>query len=404
MNKVSDELIDQILAQCKDPDDIVGESGLLQQLTKRFLERALEAELTDHLGYEKHGPGEAFGGNIRNGTSTKTVKGDMGAIRVKVPRDRNSEFEPVILRKGQRRLQGFDERILLLYAGGMSVRGISQHLDEVYNLEISPSLISGVTDAVLADASEWRNRPLEAVYPVVWLDALVVKVRTDGHVVKRAVHVALGLDMEGQKDVLGLWTTENEGSKFWLSVLTELQNRGVQDILVACVDGLTGFPDAIESVYPETLVQTCIVHLVRNSLKYVPWKNRKSVAADLKKIYRAPTEDEAQNQLQAFHEAWDDEYPMAARVWDRAWEQVTPMFRFTPPIRKAIYTTNAIESLNSTLRRVIKAKGSFPDEESMMKILYLGIRTVSRKWTMPIRDWGAAMNQFAIHFKGRMPE
>lgn len=403
MEKISDELIDRLLASCKDPQDIVGESGILQQLTKRFLERALEGELTDHLGYEKHGSSESSSGNTRNGTSQKTVKGDFGSLVIDVPRDRRSGFEPRILPKGQRRFKGFDERILLLYAGGMSIRDISEHIHEVYNIDLSPSLISSITDAVLEDASEWRTRPLESIYPVVWLDALVAKVRREGHVKKRTVYVALGLNLEGRKDVLGLWTSENEGAKFWLSILTELQNRGVQDILIACVDGLTGFPDAIESIYPDTLVQTCIVHLVRNSLKYVPWKQKKSVAVDLKQIYQASTETEAFDRLSSFKGKWDDTFPMISRIWARAWDQVTPMFQFSREIRKIIYTTNAVESLNSTLRRIIKAKGSFPDEESIMKILYLGIRHRSRKWTMPIRDWGMALNQFAIHFEGRLP-
>jgi putative transposase len=336
----------------KSAEEIVGPEGLLKQLTKAVLERAMGAEMTHHLGYEK---GEASGrgsGNNRNGQSRKTVQGDFGAIEVATPRDRNGSFEPKILPKHERRFAGFDQKILSMYARGMSTRDIQGHLEEIYAVEVSPSLISEVTEAVMEDVRAWQSRPLDPVYPIVYLDALIVKMRQEGRVENRAIFVALGVKLEGHKEVLGLWTSATEGAKFWLQILTELRNRGVQDILVACVDGLRGFPDAIAAVYPKTQVQLCIVHLMRNSLNFVSWKERKVVALDLKQIYHAVTAEEAERKLAEFEARWDAKYSSIGRLWRRHWAGVVGLFSFPEEIRKAIYTTNVVESLNMTLRKV----------------------------------------------------
>jgi len=324
-------------------------------------------------------------------------------MEIEVPRDRKGDFEPKLVRKRQVRLPGFDEKVLSLYARGMTTRELQDHLEEIYEVEVSPSLISRVTDAVLDEVRAWQNRPLDPVWPIVYLDAIHLKIRTDGRVQSRAVYVALGVDLAGQKELLGLWIGENEGAKFWLNVLTELNNRGVQDILIAAVDGLTGFPDAIGSVYPKTEIQLCIVHMVRNSLRYVPWKNRKAVARDLKKVYSSATAEGAEQALGAFEEKWGEQYPMAAKSWRDRWENVIPFFGYPESIRKVIYTTNAIESLNAQLRKVTRKRGAFPTDDSVRKVLYLAITRASKKWTMPIRDWPAALNFFSIVFEGRMP-
>lgn len=399
---IDKKLIDQLLTDYQKPEDIIGENGLLKQLTKAILERALEAEMTDHLGYEKHDPAGHNSGNSRNGSSRKTLKGNFGELELETPRDRQATFEPKIVGKGQTRFTGFDNKIISMYARGMSVREIQGHLEEIYGVEVSPTLISNVTDAVLEEVKVWQTSPLEEVYPIVYLDALMVKIRDNGHIENKAIYVVIGVNLEGQKQVLGLWVAQTEGAKFWLQVLTELQNRGVKDIFIACVDGLKGFPEAIETVYPRAEVQLCIVHLVRASLNYVPWKQRKQVADDLALVYRAATAAEAEQQLEALTQKWQA-YPSVSQVWRRNWERITPFFNYPPDIRKAIYTTNAVESLNRSLRKIIKTRGAFPNEESALKLLYLALRQASKKWTMPIHNWKNALNYFTVLWPERMP-
>jgi putative transposase len=397
------DLIDKLLADYKKPEDIIGENGLLKQLTKALLERAMQAEMTDHLGYAKHDQAGNNSGNSRNGKTTKALKGDFGELPLETPRDRNGTFEPKIVAKGQTRFTGFDDKIISMYARGMSTREITGHLEEIYGVEVSPALISNVTEAVMEEVKTWQGRPLEAVYPIVYLDALVVKIREAGHVRNRAVYVAIGVNLKGNKEVLGLWTNEAEGAKFWLQVLTDIKNRGVADIFIACVDGLSGFPKAIETVYPQAQVQLCIVHQVRASLNYVSWRQRKAVAADLQTVYRAATAEDAYLKLEAFAERWDGVYPTISQMWRRNWDQLTPFFGYPADIRRVIYTTNAIESLNMSLRKVIKTRGSFPNAEAAMKLLFLALEHIAKKWTMPVRDWKAALQRFAILLDGRVP-
>ena len=399
---IRDEVIEELLQGYCRPEDLLGEDGLFKQLKKRLVERALGAELTEHLGYEKGDPAGQGTGNSRNGYSSKTVVGDDGAIEIAVPRDRNSSFEPQIVPKGQTRFEGFDERIISLYARGLSVREIQGHLQELYSVEVSPDLISRVTDAVLEEVQDWQNRPLDRVYPVIFFDALRVKIRDEGLVRNKAVYVALALTMEGEKEVLGLWIEQTEGAKFWLKVINELKNRGVQDVLIAVVDGLKGFPEAIATVFPETIVQTCIVHLIRNSLAFVSWKDRKIIMPDLKAIYRAETADAARQQLERFETNWGKRYPAIGAAWRRAWEHVIPLFAFPPAIRKMIYTTNAVESLHRSLRKIIKIRGSFPNDAAALKLLYLAIRNAGLHWRRPI-EWTAAMGQSAIQFGAHFP-
>jgi transposase-like protein len=398
-----DTLIDELLQDCQDPKDILGKNGLLKQLTKRLVERTLEAELSGHLGYEPHSIKGRGSGNNRNGKGHKTVQSDTGALEIEVPRDRNGTFEPQLVKKRQRRLEGFDDKVLALYARGLSTRDIQGQLEELYGAEVSPTLISNVTNAVMEDVRAWQSRPLSAVYPILYFDALFVKSRQEGPVKNKAVYLALGINLEGEKELLGLWIAETEGSKFWLSVFNELKSRGLQDCFIACVDGLKGLPEAIETVFPHTRVQLCIVHKLRNSFKYVPWKDRKAVAKDLRAIYGAVTLAEAEEALERFSENWDAKYPAISPSWRAEWERLTVFFDYSPEIRKVIYTTNAIESLNYSLRRMLKTRGSFPNDDSILKILYLAINRVSKKWTMPIRNWKAALNQFVILFGDRVP-
>lgn len=400
---INSKLLDELLADYKKPEDIIGENGLLKQLTKAVLERALNAELTEHVGYEKHDPAGYNSGNSRNGTTKKTLKGEFGEMELETPRDRNGSFEPRIVSKGQTRFDGFDDKIISMYSRGMTTREIEGHLKEMYGVEVSPTLISNVTEAVMEEVRTWQSRPLEEVYPILYMDALRVKVRDGGHILNKAIHVAIGVNLEGHKEVLGLWTAQNEGAKFWLQVLTELQNRGVKDIFIACVDGLKGFPEVIESVYPRAEVQTCIVHMVRASLNYVNWKQRKAVATDLRQIYQAATAYDADLQLDAFAQKWDAVCPMVSQTWRRHWDRITPFFAYPAEIRKVVYTTNAIESLNMSLRKIIKMRGSFPSEEAAMKLLYLALNNAAKKWTMPIRDWKLALNRFLILFGDRVP-
>jgi putative transposase len=400
---IDNELIDNLLKDYKEPEEIIGENGLLKQLTKALLERAMQAEMTGHLGYEKHDRSGNNTGNSRNGKSSKTLKGEFGRLPIEVPRDRNSTFEPKIIPKGQTRWTGFDEKILSMYARGMTTREIQGHLEEMYQVEVSPALISSVTEAVIEEVKGWQSRQLDSMYAVVYLDALRLKVRESGHVQNKAVYLAIGIDMEGKKEVLGMWIAQTEGSKFWLQIVTELKNRGVNDILIACVDGLKGLPEAIEAVFPKTQVQLCIVHMVRYSLNYVGWKQRKEVAADLKRIYQSATEQEAEMALEEFGKKWDSKYPTISQSWRRNWARVIPFFAHPPEIRKVIYTTNSIESLNMSLRKITKNRASFPNDEAALKLLYLALKKISKKWTLPIRDWKGALNQFAIVYEGRMP-
>lgn len=392
--------LDELLAG-KTTEEIVGPEGLLKQLTKALIERAMNAELSHHLGYEKNAPEGRGSGNNRNGKSRKRVQGDFGSVEIEVPRDRNGTFEPQIVGKHERRFTGFDEKILSMYARGMSTRDIQSHLEEMYRVEVSPSLISQVTEEVMEEVRAWQNRPLEPLYPIVYLDALFVKMRHEGRVENRAVYVAIGISQEGIKEVLGLWTSATEGAKLWLQILTELRQRGVQDILIACVDGLKGFPDAIATAFPQTTVQLCIVHLVRNSLGYVSWKERKTVARDLRTIYNAATVEQAEQRLAEFEATWDAKYPPIGKLWRRHWAGVIPLFGFPPEIRRAIYTTNIIESLHMTLRKVIKTRASFPSEEAALKLLYLALKNVSKKW-QAAREWRAALNHFTVLYGDRM--
>src|ERR1700741_4646696 len=398
---IKPELLDQLLANYEKPEDLTGENGLFKQLKKALIERALGAELTEHLGYEKGDPAGRGSGNSRNGTSSKSILTEDGEIDLAVPRDRAGSFEPQLIAKGQTRFDGFDDKILSLYARGMTVREIQGHLAELYGAEVSPDLISRVTDAVLEEVREWQSRPLDAVYPIVFFDALRVKIRDEGLVKNKAVYVALAYNGDGEKDVLGLWIEQTEGAKFWLRVINELKARGVNDILIAVVDGLKGFPEAITSVYPQTLVQTCIVHLIRNSLASVSWKDRKAILPSIKAIYRAESADAALLRLAAVGAGWGKRYPAIGQIWRNAWEHVVPFFAFAPGIRKMIYTTNAVEALHRSLRKIIKTRGSFPTDEAALKLLYLAIRNAGVHWRRPV-EWTTAMGQFAIHFGPRV--
>jgi putative transposase len=398
---VPEALLTSLLANYQKPEDLIGENGLLKQLTKLLVERALDAEMSNHLGHDKNQPVVNTSGNTRNGKSKKTLKGEFGELPIDIPRDRHGSFEPQLIPKHQTRWTGFDDKILSLYARGMTVREIQAHLEEMYGTEVSPTLISSVTDAVNDEVKAWQARPLDPIYPIVYLDCIHVKVR-EGAVRVKAVYLAIGVAMTGEKEVLGLWLANNEGAKFWLQVVTELRNRGVQDILIACVDGLKGFPEAIEAVFPKTTVQLCIVHMVRHSLNYVSWKKRPEVAADLKRVYTAATADEAEQRLGEFEAKWDDEYLPIGQSWRRNWQRIIPFFDYPPEIRKVIYTTNAIESVNMSLRKLTKNRGSFPSDEALLKLFYLALRNISKKWTMPIRDWKAALTRFTIEFGDRL--
>ena len=397
---IRQELLEELLKDYKSPEDLLGQGGLLKELTKALVEKALDGELTHHLGYSKHSASKSD--NARNGKSKKGLLTDHGKMEIVSPRDRNGSFEPEFVKKRQTRFDGFDDKILSMYSRGMTVREIQGHLEDIYAVEVSPDLISSVTDSVLEEVRAWQNRPLDAVYPIVFMDALRVKIRDNGHVINKAVYMALGVNLDGHKEVLGLWVAKEEGAKFWLKVVTELKNRGLKDMFIACVDGLKGFPEAIESVYPETQVQLCVVHMVRNSLRFVPWKDKKAVVADLKTIYTATNAEEAKENLKAFRIKWNEKYPTIADSWERNWEGLIPFLSYPDYIRKAIYTTNAIESLNRSLRKVSKNRGSFPNDESALKLLYLALTNISKKWTMPIRLWKQALNQFAILFPGRL--
>ena len=397
----SNELLDQLLAQVsgKDAESLLGESGLIGQLKKQLAERMLAAELTHHLANEAT---EEGAGNHRNGSSPKTVLTPNGALDLAIPRDRLATFEPQLVAKYQRRLPGFDEHVIGMYARGMTVREIQGHLVELYGLEVSPDLISTITDEVMAEVADWQARPLDAMYPIIYFDALRLKIRDEGTVRNKAVYLALGIDATGRKDVLGLWIEQTEGAKFWLKVFNDIKQRGVVDILIAVVDGLRGFPEAIEAVFPQTQIQTCIVHLIRTSLNYVGWKDRKALAAELKAIYQAVNAEAAEAALTEFEQGtWGKKFPPIAAAWRRQWTQVIPFFAYPPEVRKIIYTTNAIESLHMQLRKIVKNRGHFPSDEAATKLLYLALRNIVKDWKMPPRTWKEAANQFAIMFGER---
>jgi len=396
--KKIDELASLFAKELKSGQDL---NDLSKMLVKATIEKVLGVELEEHLGYSKNSPEGQNTGNNRNGYSRKTVKTDTGELILETPRDRNGTFEPEFVKKHQTRLTSFDDRILSLYARGMTTRDIVDAFKEMYGAEVSATLISKVTDAVIEEVIEWQNRPLNSIYPVVYLDCIVVKVMQDKRVINKSIYLALGINTEGQKELMGMWISDNEGSKFWLSVLTELQNRGVKDIIICCVDGLTGFPEAINTVYPKTAVQLCIVHMVRNSLKYVSYKDRKAVAADLKRIYTSVTSEEAAHELNSAAEKWDSKYPSISRSWNQHWDNIIPLFDYPDEIRKIIYTTNAIESLNSVIRKAVKNRKIFPSDKSAFKVVYLAIKQASKKWTMPLREWLPAMNRFIMEYGER---
>jgi putative transposase len=377
-------------------------NALTQMLSKITIEAALNAELDDHLGYDKHDVTDST--NSRNGYSSKTIQTENGQFEINTPRDRNGDFEPKLIKKNQRRMPSVQDKVMHFYTKGLSTREIADTLKDLYDADVSPTLISNITDAVIDKVIEWQSRPLDAIYPIVYLDCIVLKIRQDKRVINKSVYLALGVNLEGQKELLGMWLSENEGAKFWLNVLTELQNRGVKDILIACVDGLKGFPDAINTVYPDTHIQLCIVHMVRNSMKFVPWKDYKGIAADLKAIYQATTEEMALQSLDQFAERWDEKYPQISKSWRAHWHNLNTLFNYPQDIRKAIYTTNAIESLNSVIRKAIKKRKLFPTDESAKKVIYLASQQASKKWTMPIRNWKPALNRFMIEFEERLTD
>ena len=400
------ELVEDLLKEIDfsklTPEQIVGPSGLIKLFTKQILESGLKAELKEELGYEKYkSPGKKL--NTRNGKSKKTVITENGKIEIDVPRDRKGEFEPKIIKKHQRRFEGFDDKIVSMYARGMTTRDIQGHLFDIYGVEVSAELISNVTDSIIDTVHEWQNRPLDKLYPVIYFDAIVVKGRTEGRVSNKSVYTAIGININGDKEVLGLWIAETEGAKFWLGIITELNNRGIKDILIACIDGLKGLPEAINVIYPHTRIQLCIVHMVRNSVRYITVRERREICADLKKIYGSSTEREALQELDKFSERWDTKYPMISKSWKANWDNLNEFFGYPEEIRKIIYTTNAVESLNASLRKVVQKRSAFPTDDSIYKVLYLAISNVSRKWKRPVKDWAAALNHFAIYFGDRVP-
>lgn len=401
---ISDKVLDELIGDCKTEGDLFGKDGLVKTLSKRLIERMLESEMEHCLGYEKHDVAGNGSGNSRNGKTSKQVMLGDGKVEISVPRDRNAEFSPQLIEKRKARLSGAEDVILSLYAKGMTVRDIQSHVEELYDHQISKDLVSTITDGVLSEMNEWRFRALEGLYPIVFIDGFVVKCRLDKAVCNRTVYVVFGINMSGEKEVLGLYLGENEGSKYWLGILTELKNRGVEDIFVLCADGLKGLPESVEASFPKTVFQTCVVHLLRHSLKYVRHNDKKAVATDLKKIYSASTVELAVEYLDEFELTWGEMYGAVVNSWRKNWEKVIPFFDYPPSIRKVIYTTNIIESLNNTLRKAVRNRGHFPTEDSVMKVLYLAIKGVSKKWTMPVTDWKSALNEFSIRFEGRFPE
>jgi putative transposase len=401
--RLLDGMIDELIAGKRGEREILGSDGVLSEITRRMVERALAEELTEQLGYPAGQAPPGGAGNSRNGGTPKTLLTDSGRVRIDVPRDRKSDFEPQLVKKGQRRLAGLDEKIVALYAGGMTTREIETYISELYGPGVSRETVSRVTAGVLQDAKAWQTRPLEAVYPILYLDALMIKIR-DGQAVRNfACYLAIGVNLEGDRDVLGMWFQRAEGAKFWLQVLTDLKTRGVSDVLVGCVDGLTGFPEAIEAVYPKAWVQTCIVHAIRAALRFVPYKDKKKVASDLRKVYTAVDRDHAESELERFAETWDPKYPMISASWIENWERIVPFLAFPPDVRRAVYTTNTIEALNRQIRKIIKTRGSFPSEDSARKLLYLAITRAQQKWRHTY-NWSTALTAFRIHFGDRIPD
>jgi putative transposase len=399
---IDPKLLDELLKGYKKPEDLWGEKGIFGQIQKAMMERILEDEMKFHLGYDKHSPDGNNTGNSRNGKSKKKIITENDSLSIEIPRDRNSEFEPQLVRKHQRRINKFDDMVISLYSRGLSTEEICGHLKEIYHTDVSKELISHITNTVYEEVQQWRNRPIDELYPIVFFDAIRIKIRDSGKVVNKVVYLALGIDIEGQKDLLGMWIAHNEGAKFWLGVLTELRNRGINDILIACIDGLKGFPEAIESVFPDTDIQLCIVHMIRNSVRFVSWKDRKKITSDLKNIYRAATEEEGKKQLDVFAKKWDKQYPTISKSWYDNWDNLKTFFDFPDYIRKVIYTTNAVESINMSLRKVTKTRTSFPNDKAVYKMMYLAIQNISKKWTMPMQNWHQAINQFAIKYSDRV--
>lgn len=401
---ITNDILDELIGNAKTQDDLFGKDGVLKNLSKRLIERMMQAEMTHHLGYEKHDIAGNNTGNSRNGTTPKTVKTGNGEVKIDVPRDRKSEFEPILIGKREVRFKQLDDQVLSLYGRGMTTRDIREHVSELYGTDISPDLITNITDSILAEVTEWRNRPLDKLYPIVFIDGFVVKCRLNGSVSNRTVYVIYAITIGGRKEVLGLYLGESEGAKFWLTVLTELKNRGMEDIFILCADGLKGLPESVEATFPKTIFQTCIVHMIRHSLNYVPYTDKKAIANDLKKIYQSNTTALAQEALDEFEITWGDKYPAIVKSWRNNWERIIPFLQFPKEIRRVIYTTNIVESLNSTLRKSVRNRGHFSTEEGVMKVLYLAIRGVSKKWNMPIREWKQALNHFSIMFSDRFPE
>jgi putative transposase len=388
-----DETLSDIVQYCVSQEDLL---STFKDLQKALVERAMEGELAHHLGYKKHERSDTA--NNRNGYGQKRIMTDSGELDILTPRDRDGSFEPQLIKKGESQFKGFDEKIISMYARGMSMREIQEHLEEIYAIEVSPEFISKVTDKVMDEVTAWQNRALDRIYPILYLDCIVVKVRENNQIINKSLFLAIAVNLEGQKEILGMWIAKNEGAKFWLSVITDLKNRGVEEIYIACVDGLKGFPEAINSVFPNAIVQLCVVHMVRNSLKYVPWKDMRLVAADLKEIYNSSNAQTAEMALERFREKWNEKYPTIYDIWKRNWQGIIPFLAFPDSIRKAIYTTNTIESINRQIRKIIKSKGSFPNDEAVFKLVFLALQNAQKKWTMPIRDWKLALNQFHILF------
>lgn len=400
--KFPKEVLDQLLADGHSPGDILGPDGLVKQLTAALVNRVMEAEVTEHLGYERGEAPPEGQSNRRNGSSSKTLRTNQGAMEVQVPRDRDGSFEPQLVPKHQRHFDGFDDKIVSMYARGMSVRDIQAHLEEIYGVSVSPSLVSKATEAVVEELKQWQQRPLEPVYLIVYLDAMRVKIRDKTGVCTKSAYLAVGVGQDGIKEVLGIWIQRVEGAAFWLGILNELKQRGVEDILILCADGLTGLPRAVEAAFPKAIFQTCVVHMIRASTRFVPWKERKAVCADLKAVYTAIDEEAATEALRAFEATWGERFPMVAKAWRERWDEVTPFLSFPNEIRRAIYTTNAVESLNRKVRKVLKTRGHMPSDEAAMKLIYLAIHNAQKKWGGRTRHWSAAMLQFAILFEGRI--
>jgi len=401
---ISKDVLDVLLEQYGGPSGLTGPDGLLKQLTKALIERAMEAEITEHLGYAEREAPPPEQSNRRNGKGKKTLRTEHGPLEVEVPRDRQGSFEPQIVPKHQREFGGFDDKILSMYGRGMSTREIRAHLEELYGVEVSPDLVSRVTDAVLDELKAWQQRPLEPTYLVVYVDAMVVKIRDKGVVTNKSAYTVVGVRADGHKDILGLWLQTSEGAKFWLAIFHELRQRGVQDILILCADGLTGLPDAVEAAFPRTIFQTCIVHMIRSSTRFVPWKERKAVCADLRGVYTATHEQDALRALEHFEATWGERYPMIGKAWQQRWAEISPFLAFPQEIRRAIYTTNAIEALHRRARKVVKTRGAFPTDDAALKLLFLAYRNSYKTWGKPHITWGKALLQFAIFFENRIPQ